>query len=511
MCKPNEQSLELQKTREAPLQVREEETIRQHLSTLQTWEGTEGATLEEQRKIFSDQMIQRQQERASRVLQQQAQQNLNHLEPREAAPGEPVQIQPPESDKEKRERLRRERKAKKKNPAADHLSYGMVESLQSYQEYHANSFPKKLLHQAVEERVDTRVLRAYVHGHRKNRLGRPLTPQDRNYRDMDQRFLDDYISKDLTRRQPHLDRMKEEVLAMNFSMDMFTPEYMSRRAGRLHEMVTKLIYFQNVMNDPINKPYFENLPQYEKDLLNSQVLERYAQLGTLLVTQGNAKGVDVDGAQYAKFKSAADADIYGGTLPVYSDAAAQALETSKQLADTAAREEMERRREREAAIMQQDAEKMKVQAETLKGQDIGGLNLTSFVTGYSFDNMRDARRLIESNPEEYARNRELVDKLYQRYYRGIDSLGDYNLKLMSAQGVVDGIPLRCSAREQQVKRAASVYLESLNRSAAKLQDEASSCLEALKHILKHKDISDATAELLRELRGEANDANEAGE
>lgn len=508
MCKPNEQSLELQKTREAPLEVREEETIRQHLSTLQTWEGAQGATLEEQRKNFSDQMIQRQQEYASRALQQRAQQNLNELRPREAAPGQPVQVQPPESDKEKRERLRRERKAKKKNPAADHLSYGMVESLQFYEKYHDNSFPKKTVHRAFKENVDTRVLRNFVHGHRKNRLGRPLTPQDQDFKDKDQKFLDDYISKDLTRRKPHLERMKEEVLGMNFSMDMFTPEYMSRHAGRLHEMVSKLVYFQNIMDDPINKPYFDGLPQYDKDLLRAQVSERYAILGSMLVTQANAKGVNFDAANYAVFKSESDAKTYSDMLPTYSDVTAQTLESSKQLAIDAARQEMERRMNDEAAILQKDAEKMKVEAETLKEQDIGGLNLTAYVTGYSFDNMRDARRLIENNPEEYAQNRELVDKLYQRYYRGIDSLGDYNLKLQSAQGVIDGIPLRCSAREAQVKRAAVAYQEALSRSAAKLQDEASSCLEALKHILKHKEISGATVELLRELRGEANEAGE---
>lgn len=503
MCKPNEQSLELRKTQEAPLQVREEETIRQHLATLQTWEGAEGATLEEQRRNFSDRMIQRQQEYVNRMLQQRAQQNLNPLQPQEVATGQPVQVQPAESDKEKKERLRRDKKAKKKNPAADHLSYGMVESLQFHKKCHANSFPDKTLHRAAEANVDTRVLRAYVYGHRKSRLGRPLTPQDRTLRDMDRRFLDDYISKDLTRRKPHLDRMKAEVLSMNFSMDMFTPEYMSRRAGRIHEMVTKMVYFQNVMNDPINKPYFENLPQYEKDMLDSQVLGRYAQLGSLMVTQANAKGVNIDAAEYAEFKSASDADIYLATLPVYSDAAAEALEQAEQQAGTAAQEEMERRKARETAILERDAVKMKAQAETLKTDDIGGLNLTAYVTGYSFDNMRDARRLIERHPEEYAQNKELVDRLYQRFYRGIDSLGDYYLKLQSAQGVMDDIPIGCSAMEQRVKDAALAYQMTVNEPATQLQSEASACFEALKHILAHKEISAPTAELLRELRGEA--------
>lgn len=503
MCKPNEQSLELQKTREAPLEVREEETIRQHLSTLQTWEGAQGATLKEQRKNFSDQMIQRQQEYASRMLQQRARQNLNVLQPREAAPGQPVQAQPRESFKDKQERQRRERKAKKANPAADHLSYGMVEDLQLYEKYHANSLPQEAIHLAFERNVDIRVLRSFVHGHRVDRKGRPLTPQDQNFKDMDQRFLDDYISKDFTRRKPHLDRMKAEVLSMNVSMDMLTPEYMSRHAGRLHEMVSKMVYFQNIMDDPINTPYFDDLPQYEKDMLRAQVSERYAILGTMLVTQANAKGVNFDAAKYADFEKESDAEPYRAMLPVYSDATAQALERSEQMAGAAAQEEMERRRTREAAILERDAETMKAQAETLQGQEIGGLDLTAYVTGYSFDNMRDARRLIENHPEEYAQNKELVDKLYQRFYRGIDSLGDYYLKLQSAQSVMDDIPIQCSAMEQRVKDAALAYQMDVNEPATKLQSEASACFEALKHILAHKEISAPTAELLRELRGEA--------
>lgn len=473
------------------------QTLREHLTSLQTWEVRQGESLEEKRGAHAEKLIQNYLEK-NQVLQEQLRNQVPAVEANETATGQPVQIQAPakETYKEKRERKRRTKAAQKKHPAADHLSYGMVKGLKEHADAHDNSM--KLLTEAEKEqcsrtKVDKRVLRCFVHGFKTNKKGWPASEEDEQYRQQDRQFLEDYISGDVERRRPHLDRIVKELLEIRISKDMASPEYLSRNSAKVKSICDRFTYFDNIWKDPVNKPYFDNLPQFKKDLLNCQILERYAPFSTYMVVVMGMKGVNMDHADYVKGD---DVSAFHEQEPVVKAMLEDTLGRTNEMKEEAVNRELEIRANREKEVQLQDAEAMKKEAETMEG-DIGGLNLTSFVTGYSFETVAKYREMIEKNVERYGQNQELIDRLYQEIYRGIDALGDVTLKVKAYQGVIDDIPWPSDYEGNLLRAAASKIIEGESPKADYLRDEINGVMDAMEHLLRNKPLSNPAREVLK--------------
>lgn len=475
---------------EEPIQTAQ--TLREHLTSLQNWNVGEGQTLEQRRSEHAGQMIQTQREYCER-LQNRMREQLAPAQANQAAPGQPQQVAAPkETYKQRKERERRLKEARRNNPAADHLSYNAVQSLQQLKTGQDNAMNTPGIYdQATANKVDKRVLRSFCHGYQTNKRGEPLTPQDQARKQADEIFLRDYVSADLQRRKPHLDRMVNELLNVKLTDEMFTDEYLCTHTIEMKSLIDRMVYFENITKDPVNAPYFEQMDPLKRRLIDVRILNRYAALGQGAVTLMGAKGVMLDHAAYVN----GDAAPYIRNAPIMRQIIAQTLTQTTQDEQAAVEETLNAKMAEEEAILTRQAEAMKAEAETMEG-DIGGLNLTSFVTGYSFDELSKYRSMIESHPEQYAAHQPVVDALYQEFYRSMDSMGDLLRKSMAVQGVIDVHRDSAEPHDKLLVRAASARQDTLAEDTQLLRNQLSSLADAMQYLLRGKDMSNPAVELL---------------
>lgn len=472
------------------------QTLREHLTSLQTWNLGEGQTLEQRRSQQAEQMIQHQQEDAL-ALQTRNRQQLQPANANAAAPGQPVQEQAPaqQTYKQRKEQERRRKEARRNNPAADHLSYQAVQNLQHLNAGQLNSIRTLGVDEtATQNHVDKRVLRTFCNGYQTNKRGEPLTPEDQQRKQADETFLRDYASADLQRRKPHLDRMVEELLNARLTEEMFTDEYLAEHTIEMKTLADRMVYFENVTKDPVNAPYFEQMDPLKRRLIQVRILDRYAVVGQGLGTFLGAKGVALDNANYVR----GDASVFAQNVPLMRQILSQTLNQSAQDEQAAVEEALNAKMAEEEAELTRQAEAMKAKAETMEG-DIGGLNLTSFVTGYSFDELSKYRTMIESNPDGYGAYQPAVDALYQEFYRGIDSMGDLTRKSMAAQGVIDVHHDSTDLNARMLVHAASARQESLMEKTDALRKQLQATADAMQALLRSKPMTDAAAAVLERM------------
>lgn len=482
----------------------QKEQMREHLTMLQNWDLAEDQTLEQRRTEHRNLLITQQKERNER-LRNEAKDRLGTANATKTAEGNPVQMQMPANKtfKQRREDKRLDKLAKEKTPVADHASVRMYEALKDNKTRQNNSLnlmSEEQKEQASQAKVDVRVLRNFVYGYRTDRKGKPASQRDEARKNADKKFLDDYCSRDVERRRPHLNRMLEQVLRIQLTESMMTPEYLEDHLGEVQAQIGKMVYFENVYKDPVNKPYFDALPQLTKDLIEHRVLARYASLGLVMTHICAMKGVDSDHLSYmTHIRDQSQLEVFSSLLQVEKEALHNDLNRTAQEEEAAVQRELDRRMELAKAKEMETAEKMKAEAETMK-DDIGGLGLTSFVTGYSFDELAKYRTMIEEHHLEYVKNPQLIDALYQGMHHGIDALGDVTLRIKAAQEVMDEVNKnlnQTTATDRVIFQAAGKEQEKAAAEADLLRERLTSHADALLALLRGKPLSDAAADLLR--------------
>jgi hypothetical protein len=438
MADPNELTLERPLNASQEIRI-EEMTIREQLSAHRPWETQDGLTPQEMRRAAGEQMIQREQLR-NEQLQTVVQRTVPQGNAVEAAPGQPQQVQAParETRKERKERERRAKEAQKHNPAADHVSYAAVEMLKQLNEERLNSLDRQTIGRAAAADVDTRVLKVFTQGYKKDKRGRPADAEQQRRMTLDRAFLDDYISKDPVRRQPHLERMTEELLAVNFTPDMFTDAYIEQHLAEMKILADRATYFSNIYRDPDNASFFAGLSQERRDLIEARVIGIGGAAGSLLASTLAARGVLLDSAKY-------DTDPRGATA-AKEMIAPNRLFFEQQRANAATQESALGKRMVQGRIEEKRAELMReseeTQAAVQEDESVSGLGLTGFVTGDLVETLAKNRSTIESHPGEYARNKDTVNMLYGELRQGIDALGDAALETRALQALADDLRVR---------------------------------------------------------------------
>lgn len=509
MCKTaNETMLEQQKVQEPVFQTKEQtETktmdIRQELTRLQTWDVAPDQTLEERRAAQAAILIQQQQE-DNLVLLAQAQVQLPPVQAQGAAPGQPVQEQVPakQSYKQRRKEAGKNKKAQKINPKADHISYDAVLQLQAQKQEKDNSLTPERIRQAQQTNTDIRVLRCFSQGYQTKKNGQPDGPDQARRQQQDNAFLDAYLSGNVQRRTPYLQKFTDELMAVNITMEMLTPEYLKDHAAAVKQLGDRMVYFQNIQKDPINAPFFQNMPPMKLELLNAKLDSLAAIFSTQLVNRLATKGVNCDSAAY--FTTTDQVETARQMDEGYSRLLEQGIAAAKQREQEIAARYAEQEKEDALAQLEEESEQMREQAETMEG-DIGGLNLTTFVTGYSFDELAKYRSMIEAHPEAYAQHKDVVDKLYQSFYRAMDSMGDLTGEAKAYQEVIDNHNQSVKKEDRLLVRHASQKQEETSEKLDLVRKRISAIADSLQFYLRNKPIS-AAAKLLLEREGLAADA-----
>lgn len=496
----------LTKQREEQKTQEKQQEMRAHLTGLQGWDLADGQTIEERRAEHAEHLIRQQQEYNQRLMEK-SREKWPASNASETAEGQPVQTQKPakKTFKQKREEKRLDRVAKKQNPVADHVSYHMLEGLKQELSARDNSFnimPKELMDKAHQEKVDTRVLRIYLHGYQTNGNGEPASEEDAAYKAADQKFLADYISGDVERRRPHLDRMMEQALSVNVSPAMFTPEYLEYHAAEVHQALNIMVYFDNVYQDPVNQPYFDALPQLTRDLIESRVRTRYALFGPSMVHICATKGIDADGCRFSdSIEGQNDVDTYKTLAETEIQGAKIAQEQAQTQEQEAVQRDLEQLMAEKKEQLLKNAQEMKKMAETMEG-DIGGLGLTGFVTGYSFDELSNYRKMIEDHPEEYGRNPQQIDALYQGMHHAMDALGDVTIRSMAAQEIMDDVKMEKGNMTATRRVRINAALQEQQKAGAEadlIREQISAHADALLALLRGKQFSDPAKALLHQM------------
>ena len=502
---------QIQQQQQAQQQTREQRHMHRHLVGLQNWDLVDNQTMEQRRMEQNNYLMEEELQRNADT-RKFWKKKCKLIDAERTAEGRPAQIQKPakKTFKQRREDKRLDESAKEVSPLADHISVHMLESLQKEQRMQANSITPELFAEAERQDVDRRVLRNFVYGYEKDQNGEPVDEYQRSRKEVDQRFLEDYISKDAQRRKPHLDRMLDQVLSIDITEEMLEPEYMEYHAGELHEQVSRLVYFDNVFKDPVNRAYFDALPQIKKDLIECRVRDRYALYGQLFTHLCALRGVKSDGAQAIRGNeedARHDRESYGPLVEAEKQLLREGLAETRQRERTLLQNEFERMYAVEKETLIRGGEQMKQMADeqqmkTDKGADMSNLEFTGFVTGYSFDELAKYRKMIEDHPQEYREDAELIDALYQQMYRSLDSLGDFKLETMASQGVIDELSvtmLQQSKLKSALQKKAEIRLTEASMKSEIIMRQINGMADALTALLEHERLSGPARQMIRQL------------
>ena len=293
----------LQKQRLDEKMIQDTQQLQSHLTDQKNMEMPENQTQEKQKEEHAPALISQQVEENEQLVQK-ATTRFSFASAKKSASGNPSQIQKPakKTFKQKREDERLDLVAKEITPAADHVSLHMMQSLLANRQLQDNAMDlfKNEPEVHMKESVDMRVMRNFLKGFATDKNGEPEGKKDRLHKQENIRFINDYCSGDVELRRPHLDRMMEEALSVNITEDMLTTKYLEYHAGEVQLQICKLVYFHNVYKDPINKPYFDELSQAKKDLIEYRILSRYAPLGLVMTHVCAQNAVDADHFQFKK-------------------------------------------------------------------------------------------------------------------------------------------------------------------------------------------------------------------
>jgi hypothetical protein len=180
----------------------------------------------------------------------------------------------------------------------------IAEELDSYNRRHSN-FVKDLLPDPDELRrlnIDPRALRIFAHGYEVNEDGDPSTEEDRRYKEADEQYVREYTSSDPAVKARQLDRITDEMLLVAPTDEMISEEYILQNVVQIKQMVEKLCYLENIMNE--NKEYFENLPKEKLSRLHA-IMNLYVPYGGLMTSILLAHGVNQNGCTLVKQVDAA--------------------------------------------------------------------------------------------------------------------------------------------------------------------------------------------------------------
>lgn len=293
----------LQKQRQDEKMIQDTQQLQSHLTDRKNMEMPEDQTKEKQKEENAPTLITQQVEENEQLVQN-AYTQFSFAKAKKSASGNPSQIQKPakKTFKQNREDKRLDLVAKEITPAADHVSLHMMQSLMANKQLQDNAMDlfKNDPEVHMEKDVDMRVMRNFLKGFATDKNGEPEGKKDRLRKQENIRFINDYCSGDVERRRPHLDRMMEEALSVNITEDMLTTKYLEYHAGEVQLQICKLVYFHNVYRDPINKPYFDELSQAKKDLIEYRILSRYAPLGMVMTHVCAENAVDADHFQFKR-------------------------------------------------------------------------------------------------------------------------------------------------------------------------------------------------------------------
>ena len=472
--------------------TQEQKQLRQHLSTLQHWKAEKNASPDWLRESHL-MNIKRHQNEYNVKFAKKVQENIPAAKASSAAAGITAQseIAAKESFKEKQERKKKDKAAKKRHPDANHTSFDIVDSLKFYDKHYNNSFsalPSTVKEKCTKNGVNTEILRVFSMGHYVDKQGQPDGDDSLQAKNRDLAFYSDYSSGNLEQRIPHLERMAKQILDSPLSPDLFTESVMKTDAGMIQNQIERLKLFSEVMQDPINRPYFRNLPDEIRGPLYIQ-LRTASDYETTFQAYLGSYAIDQSKKDYFTF-------IKNRSTNVRASSFSPNIKSLKDKISKTTREKYETIKQAYADKMITESDQRKKLYDDTKAE-WANLNLTSYANDYAINALAECRTLIEKNPQLYAKNAALIDKIYQDAYRSVDIMGDYTLRCQSAAVAVNSFSSKMydqlSYEQKHFLSFSDKDSDEANKEIEILQNQIRTCTDSLAYLLNQSKLSNAAS------------------
>ena len=493
-------------------QKKDQQALDQSFKRLQTWgEGvledngvsllfeTEEEHIAETRE-WTKKFIIRKQLEANRRLGGAVQQQVRPAQARRAAVGAPEQPEPPAefTRKEQRERARKEKEAKKHNRSFTADTYDMREDINDVIQSRA-AVVKNYAREYTEKGVDQRVLSVFCDNFHLNKLGFAASKEDRQIKRNNEQFVEDYLSCDVAKREKHLNRMCGQIMRTDLTLADITDAKIQKNSAELKSFFDRALYMENVMRDPVNKPYFVALPPEELAALNVK-LNLYVAMGSYFADRAISLGVDSNMGIYSEEEVAVQA--FRGISEVKRGIVQEKLDNLFSNYYNA----MDPIVDEEKQLYRPDVISGAEAIETERRQrdnDTDPTTFTNVAIGYTREEVERIRSHISSNPERYEalsrQQRRFVKNLYQGFYHTMDLINDMVIEARCVQEVIDrhnrgNMPLHIRALVQN----ASKKSEELDAKCSELRHHAAAIADLIDHMVRGKELSEAADDLLKQ-------------
>ncbi|MBO5247360.1 MAG: hypothetical protein J6B28_08900, partial [Eubacterium sp.] len=476
----------------------QQQQLRQHLNAVVAWENA-GGQLEEVREANVTRIIQRESER-NKEIRKAMQQQMAEAQAERVAAGQAYQVPVKRSFGKKVKRWWNNTwhcdEIRSRNSKADYTSHRMMQQLQERHLRDSNAYNSQPLDlRALREanNVDDRVLRAFMIGHLTNEQNEPLNEYEARVKRADANFFADYVSADLQRRIPHLERITNELLEYKWSESMLTPDYLEEEAGVMWKKMTRMTYFQNMMNDPVNKPYFDGLPELKRRMIQERIINRYAVIGETMNIVCANKGISMDHATYMEEGDGQELMIQ--LLPMIKEQFRNTMSTTERNVRDAINEHVQRRIEEEKTDLRNAADGDKaMDAEKASLPDL------SLNAGYAIEELLKYRKMIEAHPTEYQQHGELVDRTYKLFYQTLDAMSRYTLETMASQALLDeNNAFQKTYMQKLMFREANKYQQRFVDQAEIIRHRSAGYADILNHLLRGKELNSEAKKLMRRI------------
>ncbi len=302
-----------------------------------------------------------------------------------AAEGEPEQHYhaPKRSYKQKKEDEMHIEIAKEKSgwDGADLFTYETVTALRDYNQLKGPT--AKMINDPATlaalnaHHADLRMIKAFCNGYR-TKPGtddEPLNEEEEAKKQLDQELISSYATGKLEDRIPFLDNATDYILNTEVQPWMFKEEdYVRDHAVELKIICDRFVYFENLLKDPINKPYFDEMEPMKLEVLKAQ-FSTYSAMSTLLVTMMGSHGVKLDHLDYDySIKEAGNAQYTALIEPVKG-----LLDTAMKERDTQKREILEKY---QGGLLRQTIRSSVNPNPDLSGQAGGAAEIEAFKKSY---------------------------------------------------------------------------------------------------------------------------------
>lgn len=396
---------------------RKKEATKSEFGRLNQWDETTGLSVEQLRRETANREISKATQKNKQLKKSIDNMGFENIKIFDVAEGEPVQELAPAKKAKCRNRQQRR---------LSHIAQQDVKALSDQNGTSSERVQKQVdgnscqIHRGIATEYGMQELKL---NHYSDMEGQPQFEVMKRFYTMSPQFADDYATGQYEKREKYLGWMTEGLLKQDITAECFTPDYLAEWGGTIYTIVMRFKAFRAVYDDPVNKPYFDNLPEVQKKLIQIRILDMAKLYEDALRLQCRSRGVRMDDGEYL------------------SDDAQLAPTEDEKLAASSFKERIEQRnrltREAlvegyEAEVQASNAELEELHAERKESiehgeeQNLKGTGLTGFLVGYSPETLNEIRTLFaEEQQETYERNKPLLDLMEQEFFHVLDASTDY--------------------------------------------------------------------------------------